>query len=52
MSYLFIIIVNWNAKYLLRKCPKSINETASKISFKIFVVDNVSNDGSIEMIKE
>lgn len=49
---LSIIIVNWNVKDLLRECLKSIYNTASGISFEIFVVDNASADGSIEMVKE
>lgn len=47
-----IIIVNWNVKDLLRKCLKSIYETTSRVSFEIFVVDNASTDGSVEMVKE
>ncbi len=49
---LTIIIVNWNVKDLLRNCLKSIHESTSRVSFEIFVVDNASADGSVEMVKE
>lgn len=48
---LSISIVNWNTKYLLRDCLKSIYENAKNIDFEIIVVDNASSDGSVEMVK-
>ncbi|MBZ0189521.1 MAG: glycosyltransferase family 2 protein [Candidatus Obscuribacterales bacterium] len=48
-----IVIVNWKTPDLLAKCLESIaSEDANHQSFEIFVVDNNSNDGSVEMLSE
>jgi len=47
-----IIIVNYNVKDLLQSCLNSINKFYSNDSFEIIIVDNNSNDGSIEIIKK
>jgi GT2 family glycosyltransferase len=49
---LSIIIVNWNVKPLLERCLQSIFQETSDISYEVFVVDNASADGGVEMIKE
>ncbi len=49
---LSIIIVNWKVKDLLEKCLQSIFEQTKNISFEVFVVDNNSGDGSVEMVRE
>lgn len=49
---LSIIIVNWKVKDLLEKCLRSIFEQTKNISFEVFVVDNNSGDGSVEMVRE
>lgn len=49
---LSIIIVNWKVKDLLEKCLRSIFEQTKNISFEVFVVDNASGDGSVEMVRE
>ncbi len=45
-----IIIVNWNGKSLLTECLVGINRQTYK-KFSITVVDNGSNDGSVDYIK-
>jgi len=47
---LSIIIVNYNTKELLKNCLKSIFQKMKDIDFEIWVVDNNSSDGSLEMI--
>lgn len=46
-----IIIVSWKVRDLLEKCLKSIFEQTKNIKFEVFVVDNNSQDGTIEMVK-
>lgn len=49
---LSIIIISWNTKQLLQDCLESIYKTTDRISYEIFVVDNASDDGSVEMVKD
>jgi GT2 family glycosyltransferase len=49
---LSISIVTMNSKQLTRNCLKSILEHTSGISFKIFLLDNVSDDGTQAMVRE
>lgn len=48
---LSIIIVNWKVKDLLKKCLDSILLYKGNYNLEIFVVDNNSQDGSLEMLK-
>ena len=48
---LSIIIVNYNVKNLLRECLLSIQKSTQSIDTEIWVVDNASNDQSVDMIK-
>lgn len=52
MIDLSIIIVNYNVKEFLKNLLDSINKASQNLSLEIIVVDNASDDGSIEMIKE
>jgi len=45
-----IVIVNWNAKNVLRDCIESIYRTTRGLSFEVIIVDNASSDGSVEML--
>lgn len=47
-----IILVSYNTKDMTRDCLKSIYKYTKDIDFEIFVVDNNSQDGSIEMIEQ
>ena len=49
---LSIIIVNWNTRDLLAQCLQSLQDTVQESSFKVWVVDNDSSDGSVAMIQE
>lgn len=47
-----IIIVNWNTRELLTQCLESLPSACGSLNFKIIVVDNASEDGSPEWIRE
>jgi len=47
-----IIIVNYNTRELLRDCLRSIYESQGDISYEVCVVDNCSDDGSAQMVRE
>ena len=46
-----IVIVNWNSNYHLEKCIKSILKYPNKSLDKIIIIDNNSNDDSLEFLK-
>ena len=49
---LSIIIVNYNVKFYLEQCIRSIEKAGKNITHEIIVADNNSNDGSIAFLKE
>ena len=49
---LSIIIVNYNVKEFLQNLVHSLQKAVSKINHEIIVVDNASDDGSVEFIRE
>jgi GT2 family glycosyltransferase len=49
---LSVIIVNYNVKYFLEQCLFSVRKALKGIQAEVFVVDNNSVDGSVEMVKE
>jgi len=51
---LSVIIVNWNVRELLRACLASVRsdvQTLQRCNVETLVVDNASNDGSLEMLQ-
>lgn len=46
-----VVIVNWNTKELLSNCLASLRKHVAGTSLEIFVVDNGSADGSVEMVR-
>lgn len=52
MIDLSICIVSWNTETFLRGCLGSIYERTKGISYEIFVVDNASRDGSVEVVRK
>ena len=51
MLDLSICIVNWNTEAVLEGCLRSVYQQTRGISYEIFVVDNASKDGSVEMVR-
>lgn len=52
MIDLSIIIISYNTREFLKKCVESIRESfEKKISYEIIIVDNNSDDGTIDEIK-
>ena len=49
---LSVIIVNYNVKYFLEQCLKSVFISGKDLKMEVFVVDNNSVDGSVEMVRE
>ena len=46
-----VIIVNWNARELLRRCLVSIDANHGDLSIEVIVVDSASSDDSVHMVK-
>ena len=49
---LSIIIVNYNVKHFLKQCLLSVQKAIAGIDAEVFVVDNASSDGTVEVLKE
>ena len=47
-----IVIVSFNTRDLLRECLNSLLAECAGISHEIFVVDNISRDGSADMVEQ
>jgi GT2 family glycosyltransferase len=47
-----IVIVSWNTRELLRECLRSVFDNKHDVAVEVFVVDNSSTDGSVEMVRE
>jgi GT2 family glycosyltransferase len=46
-----ILIVNWNTREVLRDCLRTVYEQTKNVPFEVIVVDNASEDGSVDMVK-
>lgn len=49
---LSVVILNYNVKYFLELCLKSVQDAVAFIDSEIIVVDNESEDGSCDMVKK
>ncbi|MEY4593925.1 MAG: hypothetical protein RIQ47_335 [Bacteroidota bacterium] len=49
---LSVVIVNYNVKYFLEQCLRSVERAGEGISMEVFVVDNNSVDGSVDMVQQ
>lgn len=47
-----VIIVNYNVRAYLEQCLRTVQEALKGIEGDVFVVDNQSTDGSVEMVRE
>ena len=47
-----VIIVNYNVAYFLEQCLNSVAKAAALEPAEVWVVDNNSVDGSVEMVRE
>lgn len=48
---LSIVIISWNTRDILSRCLASVFEWTTPLKFEVIVVDNASDDGSVEMIR-
>jgi GT2 family glycosyltransferase/lipopolysaccharide/colanic/teichoic acid biosynthesis glycosyltransferase len=49
---LSVIIVNYNVRAFLETCLRSLAKALDSIEGEVIVVDNASDDGSVEMLKQ
>lgn len=49
---LSIVIVNYNVRYFLEQCLRSVFKSLEGVAGEVFVVDNASVDGSVEMVRK
>src|ERR1035437_1080271 len=49
---LTVIIVNYNVQHFLEQCLHSVFAATKHVTTEVFVVDNNSVDGSVQMVKE
>lgn len=49
---LAVVVVNYNTRDLLRECLESVREQGAGAVAEVWVVDNASQDGSAEMVRE
>ena len=49
---LSIVIVNYNVKEFLQNLIHSIYKAGERINYEIIIVDNASDDGSVELLQE
>lgn len=50
-SLISVVILNYNGRHLLRRCLNSVFRSAYPL-FEVIVVDNASQDGSVEYLRE
>ncbi|MBR1463174.1 MAG: glycosyltransferase family 2 protein [Prevotella sp.] len=51
MKKLTIVIVNYNVKYYVEQCIRSVKRATEGIDAEVYVVDNHSHDGSVEYLR-
>ncbi len=48
---LSIVIVNYNVRHFLEQCLVAVTRACDGVQAEVFVVDNASSDGSVEMLR-
>ncbi len=49
---LSVVVVNYNVVYFLEQCLNSVIAASKNLNVEVFVVDNNSVDGSVELVQE
>ena len=49
---LSVVIVNYNVKFYLEQCLESVRRASEGLQVEVFVVYNLSTDGSVEYLRE
>ena len=49
---LSVIIVSYNVKHYVEQCLISLRRALNGIDAEVFVVDNHSHDGTVELLRE
>jgi GT2 family glycosyltransferase len=52
MKKLTVVIVNYNVKYYVEQCLMSLQRALADVDAEVYVVDNHSQDGSVEYLSE
>ena len=52
MKQVSLVIVNYNVKHFLDQCLSSVKKACEHVDAEVYVVDNASTDGSVEMIQK
>lgn len=52
MPEISVVIVSWNARAHLFECLKTLRSALENVSAEVIVVDNASDDGSQDMVRE
>ena len=52
MRKLTVVIINYNVKYYVEQCLMSLQRALADVDAEVYVVDNHSQDGSVEYLSE
>ena len=47
-----VIIVNYNVEFFLEQCLNSVKKALQHVNGEVYIVDNNSIDGSVEMVEK